>query len=446
MPNWLINSYWSAFVLWNIRHEAKAPYWPLEKLLSVQRRRIRSIVAHAYRYVPFYRDEMQKAGLRPQQFHTAEDLERLPLLTKEALLAAPERFRSSHPAAMSGLTLQSSGTSGQAVHIAHDKAALFLALAHGHRQRIAMAPFLGRTTGYKEAGFARPGAVSVQLRHFYEAHSWTPRRVDLARTYLSASAPFSENLAKLNEFHPEVVRGYGSYLGPFFRWVHEQRAELRRPKVIVYGADRMTDADRTLIEQEMGIHVWSSYQATEALRIAFQCELRQGFHISLDQVAVRVIDQHGNRVEPGGTGELILSNITNRATVLLNFRLGDMVTLGKTPCPCGRTLPTIDRIEGRQEDSVRMPDGSIVHSLAILGTLQPIPGVRQVQLVQEDLRTFLLRVVCSPNAGWPAVSGRVEMALYQLLGRDANLRVLHVDRIPAEPGGKVRAVVSHCTR
>jgi phenylacetate-CoA ligase len=53
----------------------------------------------------------------------------------------------------------------------------------------------------------------------------------------------------------------------------------------------------------------------EALRIGFQCEARQGFHISTDQVAVRVVDSAGADVAPGERGELILTNLTNRAMV-----------------------------------------------------------------------------------------------------------------------------------
>ncbi len=440
MSNWLTRSYWSAFVFWNARHEARLPYWPIEKILAVQRRRIRSIVTHAYRHVPHYRESMQKAGLCPDNFRNAEDLERLPLLTKEEIVAAPERFRARGHAGTPGLTIQSSGTSGQAISIAYDKAALFLSLAHGHRQRLAVAPLVGRTVGYREAGIGRLGGVHRQIRGFYEANSWMPDGVELERCYLSASDSFDDNWARLNDFRPDVVRGYGSYLGPFFRWMHGQQVPFVKPRLVSYGADAMPEADRRFIEEELGIPVWSSYQATEALRIAYQCELRQGFHIAVDQVAVRVIGQTGS------CGELVVSNLTNRETVLLNLRLGDMVTLGETPCACGRTLPVISRIEGRENDLILMPHGSALHPLAALEDLQKVPGVRQVQLVQEELRSFLLRVVCAPEVEWPVARGLLETALLSTLGQDASLRIQRMEQIPPEAGGKVRAVVSLCRR
>jgi phenylacetate-CoA ligase len=438
--------YWSSFVLWHLRRERTLPYRPMETLRSIQRRRIRSIVAHAYRYVPHYRETMRRMGLHPRDFETADDLGRLPLLTKDEVRATPDRFRSvRHPADDDRtVVVRSSGTSGRPFRVTYDATALVLALAHGHRQRLAMAPLVGRTTGYSEATLTRSNGPGLALRRFYETHAWTPGRMELERLHLSVGAPFEQNLARLNEFRPHVVRGYGSYLGAFFRWIRERGIPFARPRLVAYGADSMADTDRALIETELGIPVWSSYQAAEALRIAFQCERRQGYHVSLDAVAVRTIDDHGDRVAPGEAGSLVLSNLTNRATVLLNFKLGDVVTWSQSPCPCGRTLPAIEHIQGRSDDLVLMPDGSVIHGLAAIERMQRVPGVVQVQLIQEGLRRFSVRAVCADDAAWASVHAALEAALSRLVGADAEVRTVRLDRIPPGPGGKVRAVISHC--
>lgn len=105
----------------------------------------------------------------------------------------------------------------------------------------------------------------------------------------------------------------------------------------------MPDADLRLIEQDMGIPVFSFYLSVEAPRIPFHCEQRRGHHIFADHVAARVVDEKGNSLPPGVPGEIVISNLTNRAPVLLNYRQGDTVTLGGEPCPCGRSLPTLGR-------------------------------------------------------------------------------------------------------
>jgi len=443
VENWLRKTYWNAFTLWHVRDEARLPYRRLEETLALQNRRVRTVVAHAYETVPYYREVMNRIGLRPGDFHTADDLARLPPLTSEQVARAPEQFLSCRYANKYGVVLHSSGTSGLNKSLYYDPAALFLALAHGHRQRIVLAHFTGRKFGYRELVVARSDSVGARLRNFYESFSWAPRRVDLTRGRLPpGTSSLADDIARLNAFRPDAIQGYGSYLGAIFRWAWTHKLAIFRPKVVVYGADHMPDADRLLIEHEFGVPVISFYQAAEALRIAFQCERRQGFHINLDHVAVRVVDKDGGSVAPGETGEIVISNLTNKAMVLLNYKLGDMVTLGTAPCPCGRTLPTIERLEGRADDLVVLPGGRFLYSLADLQELEMTPGLVQMQFIQEDLRRFVLRVIYVGETEWGQVRQRLDTALRTLHGSDIALTIERVEAIPPEPGGKVRAVIS----
>jgi phenylacetate-CoA ligase len=442
----LVRTFWSGYTLWHAQGDARLPYWPLERIVALQRRRVRSIVGHAYATVPHYREAMDRAGLEPRDFRSAEDLSRLPLISGDDLARTPERFESrSYPESRT-LALRSSGTGGRRKTVRYSSAALFTALANGQRQRAVLARFVGRRSGYREMTLHRSDAISTQLRSFYEARAWTPRRLDIERERLALDTGFEEAVRRINAFRPDVLYGYGSFLGAFLRWAAERKRDLHRPRVVWYGADHMADADRALIEEGLGVPVISTYQADEALRIAFQCELRRGFHLSLDAVAVRVVDERGQPVEPGGTGELVLSNLTNRATVLLNYKLGDRVTLGAGPCACGRALPTIERIEGRADDSIVLANGEVRHPLQVVHQLQKVPGVVRIQIVQEEVARLTLRVVGADGMDWPGARSRLEAILRALVGKSAAIEVVRVEVISPEPSGKVKAVVCRCPR
>jgi phenylacetate-CoA ligase len=442
----LVRSFWSGYTLWRAYGDDRLPYWTLERIVALQRRRVRSIVDHAYATVPHYRDAMDGAGLRPHDFHRAEDLSRLPLISGDDLARTPERLASrSYPSSRT-LALRSSGTGGRPKTVHYTPAALFDALANGQRQRAVLARFVGRRSGYREMTAHRSDAISTQLRSFYEAHVWTPRRLDVERERLPLDTGFDEALRRINAFRPDVLYGYGSFLGALLRWAAERGRDLHRPRVVWYGADAMPDADRDLIEDELRVPVVSTYQADEALRIAFQCELRRGFHLSLDAVAVQVVDEHGRPVGPGGTGELVLSNLTNRATVLLNYKLGDRVTLGAEPCACGRALPTIERIEGRADDCIVLANGEVRHPLQVIHQLQKVGGVIRIQIVQDEVARFTLRVVGAAGIDWPSARSQLEATLRALVGEGVAIDVVRVEAIPAESSGKVRAVVCRCPR
>jgi len=434
--------YWSASTFLKAKAEKRLPYQSLQSLQAMQDRRVKNMVAHAYATVPHYREVMDNLGLHPGDLVTADSLAQLPLIDGTELAASPERFYSNGYTKAGTLILHSSGTNGRAKAVRYNKAALFEALAHGHRQRAVMTCFTGKPAGYREMGIRRLNSIATQLRQFFETHAWVPRRMDLQRSELSLELPFDELIRQINEYKPEVLSGYGSHLGALFRWAWEHDSALHRPKVLWYGADAMPQADRMLIENEMGVPVFSTYQADEALRIGFQCEQRKGFHISMDDVVVRVIKPDGSPAGPGEQGEVVISNLSNRATVLLNYRLGDVVALPEAACACGRTLPTIESVKGRAADMIIMNNGEQRHSLLFMAPMQKIPGVVQVQLVQENEHQLSIKVVCAAGSEWLMIKTSTEQIVRNLTGQAMTVDAHRVASIPREPGGKVRAVIS----
>jgi phenylacetate-CoA ligase len=434
---------WNVFVVWHARKQRGLPFRPIEEIEAIQSRRVRAMVKHAYENVPFYREAMDQRGLKPRDFQTAADLAQLPLVTKETLAEQPELFVAPNFAAAPGLTLHSSGTSGTSKTVRIDAAALFLARANGHRQRAVFAKFIGRPFGYRELRFVRPQSNVTSVEEFHDEYSWTPRRIGLTRRTLSPGDSSLEDIvAVINEFRPDLLMGYGSYVGTLFREFHCRNISVHRPKAIHYAGDVMPEADRLLIEQEFGIPVISTYPSTEVLRIGFSCEQRSGFHLSLDAMAARIVDDDDREVGPGESGHIIVSNLTNRATVLLNYKLGDVVTRGNLACPCGRTLPKIENIRGRSGDLVRLPDGRIMHGLVAAEPLIAIQGLRQFQIVQQAHDRFVLRVVANTGLDKLQTSVTLANALRSKVGDRASVEVEWMDTIPPGANGKVKSVIS----
>jgi phenylacetate-CoA ligase len=435
---------WTAYVAWRSLREARIAYRDPEALHALQSARIQGMVRHAWAHVPFYRPWLSAAGAEPGDIRTAADLRKLPVIDKQEPIREPHLFVDPRWERRDGITLESSGTGGTRRAFRWNAHALIDAFASGRRQRLALAPLVGREAGYKEAVVFREGNSGSRLRAFWEARIHTPRTIDLRRIRVSPALAFDEILARLNDFKPDVIRGIGSHLGALLRYAVERDRPWHRPRAITYGADAMPDADRRFIERELGVPVVSVYQAVEALRIGFQCERREGFHLHADELDVRVVDASDRDVAPGERGMLVLSNLTNRATVLLNYRLGDMVTLAKGPCPCGRTLPLIESIDGRLTDLVVRPGGESVHALAFQTALQDVPGLVYVQVVQDAMDDFRVRVVWAH--GRPHADAEIVAVMRSVFGPAVRVRVEPVDRIEMEESGKVRTVISHVRR
>ena len=243
MSNWFSKGYWTAFTVWAARDEARMPYWPLERVVTIQQQRLSRMVDHAYNNVPFYREAMDRVGLRPNDIRSAQDLVSLPIVTKEDLFGAQNAFQALHSAGEPRLRIESSGTSGRSHHVVHDATSLFLSLAHGQRQRTVLRSFAGRLTGYREMIMARAKGVPRQIRNFYERHSFQLPGVELTRSYLPLlHTRLAEQVDRINEFRPTVIRGYGSLIGSLFRRIVENGLEVVPPKAFV-------EAVRTHVER-----------------------------------------------------------------------------------------------------------------------------------------------------------------------------------------------------
>jgi len=139
---------------------------------------------------------------------------------------------------------------------------------------------------------------------------------------------------------------------------------------------------------------------------------------------------------------LLVSDLTNPATVLLNYKLGDIVTRGKLTCTCGRTLPMIENIRGRSDDLVRLAGGRLMDGSVATEPVLAVPNVCQVQLVQQAQDRFVLRAVATPGANKPQVSVTLANALRTKVGDTASVEVEWLEVIPPGANGKMKAVIS----
>jgi phenylacetate-CoA ligase len=212
--------------------------------------------------------------------------------------------------------------------------------------------------------------------------------------------------------------------------------------VAVYAADAMSAAVRVWARAALGIEVLSSYNAIEASQIGYECEQHRGYHLNVDLCPVRVIGSAGDEVADGTQGAVVISNLVNRGTVLLNYRLGDLVARVREPCPCGRTLPLCSYPERSGTSWLDFGDGQMVHAQALKLVLRREREIWRYQIVQEAERRLLVRVVASPDCDHEAAVLRLLARFREQLGDQIAVRVEFVADLPRGSSAKVEPVVS----
>jgi phenylacetate-CoA ligase len=449
--------------------ERAVPYWPIERVEALQRRRIRAIVRHAYETVPFYRTALDELGLTPEDFRTAADLARLPVISGADLAEDPMRFVSAPFRRQGREVFKTSGsTSGLRKPIFWDHASLLIRAARGERDRVVIARLAGETWGgvvtreyltselrhtlARLVGVRTPGHQRLLIlpadfssrtqRAIWSERSAFPRR-PVHYHHLPPAVPPAVAAAHITAIRPRVVFSFGSWAEHFFRFLEASGTSVPMPRLWVYMSDRLSPEGRQLAERR-GCVVYSVYGAIEAGTIGFQCEERNGFHVNVDLCALRVVDGTGRDVPPGEPGDVVISPLENRAMALLNYSLGDRAVLSPDPCRCGRSLPLLARLEGRRSEVVRLADGRELSSL----TLEALFGAElrrtiQAQIEQAAPGRLHWRIVPFSPGDREALREALLARGRRVLGADTSLSVEFVEHISRTVGGKfLRSVVA----
>jgi phenylacetate-CoA ligase len=434
--------YWNTYLAYQMIGQSRLPFKPLKTIKRLQAWRVRKMVAYAYRTVPYYRETMDRLGLKVEDFQNAEDLAKLPLIEPSQLQRHPDYFTSTAQPMSGYLHLRTAGSTGDPRSVYHTSGALFQNAAHGERERCIITSLIGRRFGYRETVIASAYCTAPKLQSFYQSRALFPDRLRINRQYLSLMDQAEKNIDLINDFQPDVIQSYGSYLGILFSHLAETGESFHRPKVITFSSDGLADSMRQLIQEKFGIPVFSIYQANEALKIGFECESHSGLHINIDLYPVRIVDASGQDLPVGETGEVVISNLVNPATVLLNYRLGDLAAFLPDQCPCGRSLPVLSFPPGRSDDLITLPSGSIVHPLAARSIFLFEEQIWQYQIMQNSSTHFGIRIVASGTVDRQKLKERITAKFAERFGNEVRTDISFVDSIDRTASGKFRQVIS----
>jgi phenylacetate-CoA ligase len=434
--------YGNLLVMRNLPGQRRIPYLPEEQWRALQNARVQAIVRHAAATVPHYRDLFRSKKIDPREIRSAADLDRLPLLDKATIRQAPERFLSESVSSRNALSFVTSGSTSAPLKIFHDHRSMIANIAFGERERDVLARLCGKGVRWRELLLLYPGATYLKVFDFYRQATFIPLRPD--RHTLSISEPIEYVVQTIDRFRPDVVIGYAGYLEMLFRTVAARSLKMHLPRLVIFGGEAMTDHGRQLITKQFGVQLMAFYNAVESFKIGFMCEEGADYHLHEDLCHLEIIDEGGRPVADGVRGEVVISNLVNRATVLLNYRLGDVALRNSSTCTCGRTLPLLSGLEGRVEDILSLTDGTFVHPMAIWSIFKSRTEVLRYQLIQHTADHFELRLVTTDEQAYERLLPAILQDLHALVGVSAHIDPSFHGQLEMPGTGKFRAVIAAC--
>jgi phenylacetate-CoA ligase len=216
-------------------------------------------------------------------------------------------------------------------------------------------------------------------------------------------------------------------------------------EVGMFGAEPWTDAMRDQLEAELGLAALNVYGLSEIVGpgVSAECpEGRDGLHVQEDHFMVEVIDPESGRPVPDGVdGELVFTTLTKEAMPLLRYRTGDIASLTREPCVCGRTFARMSAVRGRRDDmlivrGVNLYPSQIEHVLLRVDGIAP-----HYQLVVERPEHLdEITVHCEPAGPAEGLRERVTHAIRSEIGVSVAVEVLEPGAVPRSEGKAVRVI------
>ncbi|WP_425484644.1 phenylacetate--CoA ligase family protein [Kroppenstedtia pulmonis] len=315
-------------------------------LKQLQGMRLAETVERVFNQVPFYHKKLKEKGVHPEKIKTVEDVKALPFTQKKDLW-------DQYPFGLFAVDMKelarihgSSGTKGKPTIVGYtrrdlknwaDMCARAIVTAGGRSGDLFHNAYgYGLFTGGLglHDGGERLGTITIPV----------------------SGGNRSRQVSLIQDFKPRGIAGTPSFVLSLAETMKSKGWDPRKSSLEygILGAEPWSEEMRHTLEETWGMEALDIYGLSEVMGpgVSIECrEVKDGLHIAEDHFLVEVI--HPKTLEPlpeGETGELVFTSLTKEALPVLRYRTGDIASLNREPCRCGRTHTRMSRIKGRLDD------------------------------------------------------------------------------------------------
>lgn len=407
-------------------------WWSKERLQALQWDRVTAMLAYAASHSPYYQSLFERHGIEPSAIRTPEDFTVIPVTTKQTIRDNRDRFISREYTRDGLVTAKTGGSTGVSLHLYFDEACQ----EKRNAAQLLADRWAGWDLGMKKASIwgnpPVPTTIKQKLRHHLLDRTIYLDTMDLNDASMAAF------VTRWRSEKPGAVFGHAHSIYLFARYLVENDITDLRPQGIIATSMMLLDHERSIIEKAFGCPVTNRYGCEEVGLIACECEEHRGMHLNMPHVYVEFLNADNRPAEPGEPAKIVLTDLNNLGMPLIRYRVEDVGTYSERPCACGRSWPILEKLEGRVADFLRLPSGGQVAGISLVErTLTKVPGIEQMQLVQETLNEVTINRVKGKEFDTGSDQALVA-AMREVFDERVNLTICDVAAIPQEASGKYR--------
>jgi phenylacetate-CoA ligase len=409
-------------------------FLPPAKLRHLQFRKLKAILVHADETISFYHRKFERAGVKPGEFRSVDDLRKIPITTRQEIQSTS--LRDMIPQGFNSNNVVKSRTSGSTGYP--------LVVLSSRRIAINNSSIWLRAELQNGLRLWDKKLSIMEPEHFSKKGLSEYLGIN-RKVYSSIFADPAHQTASLLRARPDVIQGFPSSLAFLGRFIKERGLNVN-PRLIFTVAEFLYDEDRKSIEEVFGGELFDYYGSTEIGLIAWECRAHGAYHINADNVMVDFVDSSGDSVSSEERGEIICTGLNNYVMPLIRYDQGDLGAAVHGKCSCGLKLPLMQLQGGRRDDFLRAINGRYISPNVFFPfPFDRVDNILQFRVVQEERDRILIQLVVKERYDPPSLR-KAERRVKQLFGEDMNVSFSFLKKIHREKSGKLRKVVSRLPR
>lgn len=413
---------------------------PADRVVALQAGRLRAMTVHAASTSPFWAERFRESGIDPASIRSGDDLRGLPILEKEEVRRSREAMVSSAVPPERRIEAMTGGSTASPLRFYRDPECLaerealnwvfYRRLGRQPCDRWALVWGAMRDLGPVQGFRARLRARLLERCVILPGNQMDPETMD-------------RFVARMRRFQPRFLHGYSQAVALLARHIVEHGRRTPRLQGVTVTAEAITPEQRRTVEEAFGCPVHSVYGTREFGFLAAECSEHRGMHLNPLSALVEFLRPDGSPASPGEPGQVVVTDLLNRAMPLIRYRIGDVGVPYLDGCPCGSSTPAMEIAAGRETDFLVLPGGRLIAGASI--TLVSSAGIAKLQYLQRVPQELIVRYVPAPTFH-PGSLEELRQKLLGVFGDALEYRFEQVDDLPTSPSGKFAYVYSEVAR
>jgi phenylacetate-CoA ligase len=400
-----------------------------------QEAKLKYMINFAHKNVPYYHRIFNELKLEPSDIRKVEDLEKLPILTKDIIKQNWDDFKPMNLDTLKYYESSTSGSTGTPFQYRFSKYDRFLNVALLYRGWACGGYELGDKMVLLAGSSLDFGSKSFVIKKAHEIS----RNIRMLSSFDMGTEEMQRYAEVINSFKPKFIRGYASSISFFASFLHKNGIEIATPQAVFTAAERLLPDMRTNIENVFNCEVYDNYGLNDGGVGAKECSEHNGLHIETERSIMEIVDD-GAQLEDG-VGRILATSLHNYAMPFIRYDTKDMGHIVSDICGCGRGSKLLKEIVGREEELLETPEGKFIHGAFFTHIFWEVKGVTEFQVVQNKLDKITVKMVVEENFDEKQLNKIREIIKRRSNKWEVEFRL--VDRIERTKTGKYKFIINN---